>query len=120
MKTLSQLVVWGGKRTLYFGHKGEQKGNKWVIETSPISGSEKKSNLKREKNWLVTRVGFEPTPFLNGALNRRLRPLGHLAYFSSCSFGELLPTNGTLCSEYFHSGEFFPFFFFLPSSSTFS
>ena len=26
----------------------------------------------------LMRVGFEPTPFRTGALNRRLRPLGHL------------------------------------------
>lgn len=32
----------------------------------------------KKKN--LTAVGFEPTPFQTGALNRRLRPLGHAIY----------------------------------------
>ena len=41
-----------------------------------------RSSLIQKK--VVTAVRFELTPFRTGALNRRLRPLGHaaLAYFS--------------------------------------
>jgi len=34
------------ERTLFFWPQREQKGNKWVIETSPISGSEKDACLR--------------------------------------------------------------------------
>ena len=35
---------------------------------------------RSSKNASMAAVGFEPTPFRTGALNRRLRPLGHATY----------------------------------------
>ena len=35
---------------------------------------------QRISKFKMTAVGFEPTPFRTGALNQRLRPLGHAAF----------------------------------------
>ena len=47
------------------------------IQQTPVAHSF--STLPTVKRHLAA-VGFEPTPFRTGALNRRLRPLGHATY----------------------------------------
>ena len=44
---------------------------------------------------MVTRKGFEPLPFRTGALNQRLRPLGHLALSFLLSFHSFLFSKST-------------------------
>ena len=47
-----------------------------LFDTSPLC-VQRKNVLDRRKNGVpMTPVGFEPTPFRNGALSHRLRPLG--------------------------------------------
>lgn len=71
-RTASQLGVvrWGGGEVARW--RGGEVNRGAASNTGAPSGKVR-----------LAAVGFEPTPFRTGALNRRLRPLGHATYAST-------------------------------------